>query len=107
MLTRAQSFYRAMYSRPDLDLLIFAVVCLFVCYLSALRYPYMSSKVTKVRILIPIHLALIRWFSFSKFFLDTKFTVRIIHHGLYFLVEVFIKAMKVSVASLEESSALS
>ena len=58
-------------------------VRLFVC-VSALRHPYMSSKVTQVRI-FRYHAALnTRWFSFSKFFLDRKFMVRTIHHVFSF-----------------------
>ena len=64
VLTRVQSFYRAMYSRPDLDLFNFALVHLFVS-VSALRYPYMSWKITQVRI----------FRYYSKFFLDRKFKV--------------------------------
>ena len=101
VLTRAQSFFRAMYSWQDLD---------FCICLSALLHPYMSSKVTQVRM---FHYQKVKhWVSkaASKFFLDLdrKFTVTKNNTScLYFLVEVFIKVMKVSVASLEESSALS
>ena len=67
----------------DLDLLYFAFVRLFVC-VSALRHPYMSSKVTQVRI-FHYHAAFdTRCFSFSKFFLNRKFTVRTIHHVFRF-----------------------
>ena len=81
-----------MYSRLVIDLLNFAFVCV-----SALRHPFMSSKVTTTLPSILGGLA-----SRSSFF-DRKFTVRTIHHVFTFSW----KAMKVSVASLEESSAVS
>ena len=52
---------------------IYKILCLFVC-LSALRHRYMNSKVNQVRI-FRYH---------SKFFLDTKFTVRTIRHVFTF-----------------------
>ena len=61
----------------DLDLLNFAFVRLFVCCVSALRHPYMSSKVTLVHI-FRYHAA------FDTWFLDRKFTVRTIHHVFTF-----------------------
>ena len=77
VLTRAQSFFRAMYSWQDLD---------FCICLSALLHPYMSSKVTQVRM---FHYQKVKhWVSkaASKFFLDLdrKFTVRTIHHVFTF-----------------------
>ena len=63
-----------MFCRLDLDLLNFVFV-----RVSALRHPYMSSKVTRVR-MFRYHAAFdTRWFSFSKFFFHRKFTIRTIH----------------------------
>ena len=56
-----------------------AFVCFCVDITSSIYC--MSSKVTQVRIRFCSHAAFdIRWFSFSKFFLDRKFTVRTIHN---------------------------
>ena len=52
---------------------------LFVC-LSALRHPYMSSKITQVRMFRYYAAFDTGRFSFSKFILDRKFKVRTIHH---------------------------
>ena len=51
---------------------------------SALRHPYTSSKVTQVR-MFRYHAAFdTRWFSFSKFFFNRKFTVRTMRHVFIF-----------------------
>ena len=80
-----------MYSRPDLDLLNFAFVCLCVGITSSI-YEFESDSSACV----PLPQCL-------------RYSVILLLECLYFLVEVFIKAMKVSVDSLEESmrSALS
>ena len=98
VLTRAQSFYRAMYSRPDPDLLNFAFVCLSVCrhyviHISARKWLKCAYSATTLPSI-----------------LDRKFILRTIHRVFTFSWKysgVFIKVVKVSVASLEESSALS
>ena len=74
-----------MYSRPDLDLLNFAFVCLYVGITSSI-YEFQSDSTAHV----PLPQCL-------------RYSVVLLLECLYFLVEVFIKAMKVSVDSLEKA----
>ena len=97
--TRTQSFFRAMSSSQDLDL-----------RLSTLSVG-ITSSIYKLESDSSAHVPLPRCLRYSVDWLLEVLLWQKIHDKnntscLYFLVEVFIKVMKVSVASLEESSAL-